>query len=628
MLVAAIAASALTFLLYSAALDMPLWADDLLQAPWVEATPLAQLWHSVGPYGDFRPLHFSLWRGLYLVGMLTPRMLHGLNLAGHALSSFLVGMLAVRIAGRSLPAALLGVSFFAAFPFAYDTVLWASSFSYPLTVILTLTALLLYFQARVSGNNRWHFPAILLTLLAGFAYEGGVIAGASIVWAELCLHKRPYARWSLVYLSASLLPFAAITRISPAVPTEFLTGLHPAYNFVIALQCLIYPLAALAEPLAQGSHISAITWLMLLGLLAIAGWLYLTHKARAYRIFYFSLGWAVMWSIIPLATQAFNWYRDPPRVFYLSAVGIALLWAAAIEQITPLHWPRKRRAAAQALLSLALLTPGAFFLHKEVALHRQVGALLWAAAQQAETQPGTLFINLPGRITLPERRYPLGHEGAIPLPPPANGELWLAVHSGGGAQAAARAQGAILPPTPYTLEMADAPLDGAALRTAQQIVQVRYQTSAMGLEYIGKVLSAQAPAAANAAAFSNANGQIIFLRQAQCRWSGPDSLTLDLVWQTFDTLDGTPTIFTHWLGADGALVAQADGAALRGLYPPAQWLPRELIHETRRIEPAPRVNGMVALGIWDPAANTRWTGVDSAGDSLLEQSLRLEHCTE
>ena len=71
--------------------------------------------------------------------------------------------------------------------------------------------------------------------------------------------------------------------------------------------------------------------------------------------------------------------------------------------------------------------------------HDRIGDLLWATAREAETTPGTLFINLPGRITFAERRYPLGHEGAIPLPPPTNGELWLAVHGEGASQARARA---------------------------------------------------------------------------------------------------------------------------------------------------------------------------------------------
>ncbi len=624
--VTAAVALALTLLLYRDTLYLALWADDLLQVPWVKDTPLRELWLTVGPYQDYRPLHFTLWRALTLFSALKPAALHALNLAGHALSSWLVGLLAARISKRPWAATLLGVSFFALFPFAYDTVLWVSSFSYPLTLILALSALLLYLQARNEGNRALHIPALLLTALAGFAYEGGVMAGPGVLLAELCLQERPFSRWSLAYVAASLLPFAAITIVSPAVPTEFLTGLHPLYNPVIALQALVFPIAQLAEPLARFTGLSAITSLIVLGMGALCGAAWLLIRRRATRGALFGLGWAVLWSVIPLTTQAFNWYRDPPRVFYLSAAGIALVWASVVEALPPLHWKAPLRSAAQALLSLALLAPGALWLRDEVTLHRRISALLWNTARQAEAQPGTLFINLPGRITFAERRYPLGHEGAIPLPPPTNGELWLAVHSDGAAHATTRALGAILPPTPYLLEMADADVDSAALRAATQIVQVRYRADALDLETTGAVLPAQAPPERAAATFSSPGGDILLLRKASCAQTGPEEITVDAEWQALTPLHGAPTVFVHWWSAGGALLAQADGDPLRGLYPLAQWQAGEIVQERRSIE-AMVLEGSVALGIWDPEANARWQATDPAGETLPDGSFVLPSCS-
>lgn len=627
LLATAAVAIVLTLLLYYPALQLPLWADDLLQVPWVKATRFAELWRTVGPYEDYRPLHFSLWRGLLaLSGRLEPWMLHLLNLVGHALSSGLVGLLAARYSRRPWEAALLGTGFFALFPFAYDTVLWASSFSYPLTLILALAALLLYSQARFNGKVGLHVAGLLLTALAGFAYEGGVMVGVSVVWTEVCLHRRPFSRWSLAYLAASLLPFAVITTISPAMPTEFLTGLHPSYNLVIALQCLVFPLAPLAEPLAHLSGLSDITVLVILGAGALIGagvWLY---RRRAYRSALFGLGWAALWSIIPLATQAFNWYRDPPRVFYLSAAGIALLWATLVEQLPPQHWGTRARVLTQVGLSLLLLAPGAAFVKQEVTLHQHVGELLWSTASQAETHSGTLFINLPGRITFAGRRYPLGHEGAIPLPPPTDGELWLAVHSGGTLQATARAMGAILPPTPYLLELADAAVDGASLRAATQIVQVRYQPDTLSLAPLGRVIPEQTPPAHVAGTFISPAGARLMLRRAACRQTPPAEITVEIEWQTLSKMPGAPTVFTHWWDAQGTLLTQADGDPLGGLYPLAQWEPGEVVQETRLIETAV-LTGTVTLGIWDPESGTRWQATAADGQLLADGSFVLPPCT-
>ena len=637
-LVTAAVAAALTLLLYHDALQLPLWADDLLQVPWVKATPLRDLWRTVGPYEDYRPLHFSLWRGIVvLTGALAPATLHLLNLVGHGLSSLLVGLLAARISKRPFVAALLGVSFFGLFPFAYDTVLWVSSFSYPLSLILTVSAVLLYSTARETGKVSLYIPVLLLTALAGFAYEGGVMAGPSVLLAEICLQQRPFSRWSLVVFAASMLPFAAVTAVSPAVPTQFLTGLHPIYNLVIALQCLIFPLAPLAMPLAQVTGRSAIAILVLMGLLWLAGIAVLSWQRRQQRVMLFGLGWTVLWSLIPLSTQAFNWYRDPPRVFYLSAVGIAVIWACLLEQLPPQRWSQRWRVAMQSLLSLMLLLPGGVFLYDEVALHDRIGDLLWATAREAETTPGTLFINLPGRITFAERRYPLGHEGAIPLPPPTNGELWLAVHGEGASQARARALGAILPPTPYLLEMADADVDGASLRAATQVVQVRYRDElwldeALSLQTTGRVLPGsvlppQDPTTQPIATFSSATGEALLLLEASCRRVSADEVVLEIEWQTVSPLRGVPTVFVHWWSVEAVLLGQADGDPLGGLYPFAQWQAGEVVEETRVLRANGPGGSRVTLGIWDPEIGARWQAVDASGERLAEDCFTLQPCT-
>ena len=91
----ALVALALTGVLYGNVLTLPLFSDDLVQIPWLEAISWRELWSGPSPYGYYRPLWYTLWR-LWggLAGGLHPPGLHFLNLVAHFAASWLTGLLA------------------------------------------------------------------------------------------------------------------------------------------------------------------------------------------------------------------------------------------------------------------------------------------------------------------------------------------------------------------------------------------------------------------------------------------------------------------------------------------------------------------------------------------------------
>ncbi len=619
-----------TALLYGEATRLPLYSDDLLQIPWVKETPSRAYWHRLGPYDDYRPMLFTLLRTLYiLTNDLHPALLHTLNLFGHVICALFVGALAMQWDADPRLTGPVTAAFFAAFPFATNAILWAIAISYPLTAALGLAALLVYRRARALADPRQHGIALLFTLLAGLVYEGGVVAGAAILWAELILHRRPFSRWALAHVAASLLPFAAIMHFSTAVPTRFLEGLHPHYNLVALLQTVAYPVAPLATRIAALAPGSPVVWMTVLGIIVLLA-LWNRSSGRG-RWLLFSLGWIAIWLAMPLTTQPFNWFRDPTRSFYPASAGIALLWGLTVAGLTwrkaPLRQAQSRRwwrRGLQLALSLAILLPPLAFVREVVRVHRVTGDLLWDAVTVAQTHPHTLIVNLPGRVTPRTRTYPLMHEGIIPIPPPTNGEMFIAAHTSAKLQVAARAFGAIVAPgLPYFLELADPPLSAEDLRAASEVKIVAYRPEEMTLETVGKI-ETTAPPAAPIATF----GDAIALRKATCRWSGPDQLTAELAWEALVPIEGQPTIFTHWLDTNGTLNAQTDGAALRGLYPPAEWQPGEVIHDIRVIDGASAPEGVVGVGIWSPGQNARWPAHDAMGQSLPDQTYRISCMAE
>lgn len=602
----------LTLVLYAGALRLPFYSDDLLQVPWVEDTPLPQLWSGVGPYRDYRPLHFSVWRLIYLVaGDLRPVALHALNLAGHALCGTLAGLLAARRARDPRLAAALAAGFFTAFPFAFDAVPWAIGFSYPLAVALGLGALLIFLRAREGDGWLAHLAAVAMTMLAGFAHEGAVAVGAIIVWTELAVvrRERRLSPWSLAHLVASALPLATAALVRPqGTELHGLAWPDLGLNTAFALQALAFPVAPLAEALGGG-------WLalVLVAIPAIAGAVLVGKRSIGWRGVALALGWWAIWCLPPLATLRFEWLRDAPRTLYPAAAGVALLWTGLGTA------PRRRPALAAGLAALIGLLPAGWFVAGRMALLQQVGGVMWDVVDLASQDPPLLVVNLPARVTPPERFYPLGHEGVIPMPLPPRvhaGDL-VAAHLDLPEAAFERAWGPVMPPLPYRVDPLGEPLGPEDPVAAAQVALVDYSPDSMRLRRAGAVVQT-APASAPVAHF----GDRLVLLSATCRQTTDGKVRLATRWQTEAPIEGFPTLFAHLLGPDGELTAQADGDPLLGLYPLNQWKPEHVVEDVRTFEGDLERDVTVRLGVWDPVAGLRWPAVDAEGQPLDDDAFR------
>lgn len=610
----------ITLLLYTPALSLPFYSDDLLQVQWVKTTPLMDLWRTASPYGDYRPLHFTLWRLVYLLaGDLRPWTLHALNLAGAIVSGALLGAFALQARRSSTAAALLAVGLFAAFPFAFDVVPWAVSFSYPLVVALSLGAVLLYVQARRSGSAWAYGGALALTVSAGLAYEPGIVTGFLILLAEATLTERRDYRRATLYVAVSLLPLLAIfafaggeSRIHVALPS--------AQDVGIGLQALAYPVAPLATLLARaGAHETLALAAVALPTLAIL--IVAAHRARRLPLFLFGLIWSLVWTVLPLVTQQFDWLRDPPRVLYPSAACTALAWAVGLASLTPQRW-RISRYAGAAILGAAAVLPAALFVRSTVQLYADTGEFLWEVVRETERHPDALFVNLPSRITLPDCFYPLGHEGFIPMPPPSNASLLAEVNGGIPNEASERSLGAVLPSLSYGVELAGPPLSPDDVRAAGRVFLAEYDARGVALSEAGRVMPSES-ASQPLARFDDS----LLLLSCSCE-PRPGGIVLTTRWMLSQPVPGTPTVFAHLLGPDGSLIAQADGDPLRGLFPLAQWAQGEVVEDIRTFEAAGDGPLTVAFGIWDPTSGERWHATSASGEALADNAFRCAFSQE
>jgi hypothetical protein len=614
-LVALAISAALTLILYGSAVALPFYSDDLLQVPWVEETKLPEFWTSVGPYRDYRPLHYTLWRLIYLAtGDLQPQLLHALNLVGHVLCATLVAVLATRLWDDSGLTAVLAAALFTVFPFAFDAIPWAIGFSYPLTVALALSAILVYLRARANGSTSLHLFAVGLTALTGFAYEGGVVAGPLILLVELVLgssERRLRFVWPLIHFAVSSITFASAALVRPqgtSFPGLALQELGP--NLVLALQSFAFPLGPLASSLVRlgvTPHVAVV----IVGLPTLAALVWLVRRGSGWGHVLLALGWWIAWCLPPLATLRNAWLQDAPRVFYAGAAGPVLLLAKAFG-----HGTNRARIAVSVTLALLCILPAAWFVTGRMDLYTQVGDLLWDVVVTASDTSPLLVVNLPSRITPPTQFYPIGHEGIIPLPSQVGADDLLIAHIGQPGAAVERSWGPIIPPLPYSVHPLGAFVAMQDLEAAARVATVIYRADRISLQVAGAVLPAGSSESSGSplAEF----GQDLELLTASCSWSGSDLVVLSTSWRILAPIEGSPTVFAHLLETDGTLVSQSDGDPLQGLYPFSEWRPGQVVQDVRVFHVVSPSVATVELGVWDPGTGQRWVAYGSDGELLTD----------
>ena len=105
-------------------------------------------------------------------------------------------------------------------------------------------------------------------------------------------------------------------------------------------------------------------------------------------------------------------------------------------------------------------------------------------------------------------------------------------------------------------------------------------------------------------------------------------LTLTLYWRRWSTTSADGHVFVHLAGAGGRPVAQADGPFAGGNYPPADWLPGEVVADRRElVVPSGLSSGEYELlvGVYDPGTLARWpvAGQDGADRAILLQRIAI-----
>ena len=633
----ALVALALTGLLYGDALTLPLFSDDLLQIPWLETVSWRELWSSPSPYGYYRPLWYTLWR-LWggLSGGLHPPGLHLLNLVAHFVAAWLASLLAAAWIqpgeGKPRPyvAACLATALFAAFPFSRQAVAWPGAVYNPLVSAMAAGALLAYDRGRKGHGTRWIGLALLLAALAPFTYESGMLVGPLVVLVEgVGLMQQRWQRrswWPLAFIGLFLATFAVWRTMRGTDVAGFgLTLSDLRRNAGYLVQGLIYPTAPLAQRLVArwGLDPEISLWLVALPTLALLAWSGLQWNRGAFCV---GMAWFALFALPPMVSMEADWFALAPRFLYMTAAGLALVWTAAtsawIARLRP-SW----RVVAAATLLVALITPAVVFVRDGVRFYAMAGESIWDAAEAALREQPLLLVNLPMRITPTSRTYPLGFEGITPLPARVTAEGLVYVHTGihDAAEAVAFGIVAVDEPPGYTYQLFGRPAGWEELadtiRETRAVYLTRYEPNRIHLIEAGAA-GETGPPGEPLARF----GERVALLDAVCTCDEAGQVHLTTCWRAEANVERDTTVFAHLLGPDGALVVQADGYPLLGMFPFWLWQPGEVVRDARYFDTPQPGEYSVALGVWDPASGARLPATVADGSSWPDQAVRVGPC--
>ena len=667
-----------TLLVYASSLTYPFFWVDPIDIGLARDRSLLQIFTTSQGYLYYRPFAFGLWKLLAaLQGEFNPLGFHLVHIATHVVNAWLMFALAKRVLRQTFAAGIAAL-LFAWYPFTHQTITWVISPQPQATLFMLLSAILYYDgrnaqsvslqAAQRRGNlpdqteiassasgllvmtpNRKIWLSVLMLAIAlpfqenavsfGFviaALEGLIVftpnaqgGGNSVVpirWTVVQRERLRNIQWYPLLHIGVCLAFAALWFIIPKDPESAVVRFDQASGWYLS-QGLIWPVAGAIGPWrAWFAALSNPAWAPLiitapitLLLIFIAYW-----RGRRLPLFFFGLIWfAVM--ILPIwATRGFGYVGISPRILYVAAGGAVLIWAGLLTlDFRSARFTRWWQVISGILIA-AILVQSALFLDTRKTLHDQTTPAIWDvinSGQAAGNDAKLLYINAPDQITPKWREFPVGFFRAVLMPVSVELGQYVELQKGVRPQTQSLTVPALaqLEDYPYNVDMRGEAIDqvqlSAAIRSADRVFITDYDPS-------GEIQIVEAGAlAATSAVTTQQPGQSLATFDGRLQLS-ETTLTgqqLNLIWNCLTPLSPDETIFVHVFDTDGQLVAQADGAPLRGLFPLSECRPGEQIHDNRALA-LPTGAFTIKTGVYNRATQQRLTAVDAAGSQLSDNA--------
>ena len=593
------------------ALRLPFFWDDLPIMTWIARHGWGDILLST-ENAYYRPLAFAVYRlGASLPLALRAPLLHAANLFFLWVAAALLYAL-TRLADGSRERALITALLFVAVPFLGESIPWITALSHPLVTALTLLAAYGALRAAQAGDRRLWLLSLAATGLAPLAHEGGAVAGlivAGVVLVERGPRCRPRCRaWLAAGVGLDLLLVAARGLIPGAHTGTALAGLPDFIpNIVYFVQGALYPLGPLLGALVLDLGYHDFTVILLFASLLLILLTLLWRSSGRWRWMARGFWWMAVAALPVIVSIDYNGLFVSTRLYTLASVGSAIIWGGLIAEAgalgARLTGRRRSRHLIRGVLTLLVLAPGLLYLSRYRGLYRTLDRLYTEVEAVAAAAEGPVaFVNLPAALSREARVYPLVTEHVVFVSTAISDlDQYLAVNVGPAPPVRTAVYGPLFQETdPFWLSQGPW-LEGEQMRRfllaheSVWLARYREETGRFELRAAGTVAPAGVAFGGGVARFEGGT----ILQAAEWAETGARRFAVTLTWRAAGPVPATT--FLHVRDATGALVAQADGAALGGLLPLPLWRAGDRIADVRHLTLPPESVGpyTVQVGLYD-----------------------------
>ncbi len=609
---------------YGRALNFAFFNDDPTgHFAWMQGRSFLDFFISSAEYGYYRPIVFVALKSLVELVGYQAAVFHALLLILHAANVAMVWLLAQRLAGKRFYAWAVAL-IFATVPFSYEAVAYVASLTHPLLLFWLLLTLLLYQNGRRSHHLGWYIAAYLTMILGLFSHENGLFIPLALVgvdWLGALPRdwrdgwQRPFLPYFIAPILFFLLWFNIPKTGEQTIPT--LTTIY--HNLIPFLQTLVYPLLPLIS--LEAGDVGAL-WLLsglvLAGTFAAAWW------AHARALWLFGLAWFGLSALPAILFLSGDYLYGSPRLHYLPAVGMAILWGMPVLALTRHIWQQSWQRVVVGLgitMYLAVVTlPPLSFLRCELDFYAQASRIVGQLREQADTadaEKDLLFVNVPFFFSSypgkPEgciNPYPWTPVGAVVVPPYARVSDFVRFNGGPD-----RAATAVTVPeynpgwntVGSEMTMADIRerVGASAVFVYDLSTDGFFDLSAAWLPDAGMV---EKPLAVFGDAVALVETAIVSAYNSQ----GDSQIEVTLSWQLSNRIGQPLNVFVHLYDQNGNLIAQHDGPPAQNFIPWSSWQTTDIVADKHVIElPTDLAAGeyQLAVGLYDGVSGERLTAV-------------------
>lgn len=302
----------------------------------------------------YRPASYIWWLLIRdIFGWYDAPVLYWLNLALHTLNTSLV-MALVRVLPRRSPRGIMSTTvlagaLFGLYPLSYQVLTWASAMVHTTLTAYTLAAALCMAHARLArdlaSRRRFCLAAMVCVGLALTSHQYGIVAPLLVALVDVFLHRRPSKR--ALALVAAAAGYALWLGRATGAGSGATIGDLPRSAHLLA-QAIAYPFAQLLSTAGLREPVVG-TWTAVTAAAALVIAMTALAAQRMPALIAFAALWTGVSGGLLIAALPADYIAIGPRLFYISAVGIAILWSAIIDAVQ-----RARIAGIAAALAICV----------------------------------------------------------------------------------------------------------------------------------------------------------------------------------------------------------------------------------------------------------------------------------